>query len=98
MVIEGIPDLSHLPPSSRLQGPEGATLVVDIENRSCQLPAKPIEARHEGFGAKYKSAASGRRGLTAWVEREGVFRLNDAIRLHIPDQPIWAHLDAARRA
>ena len=98
MVIEGIPDLSHLPPSSRLQGPEGATLVVDIENRSCQLPAKPIEARHAGFGAKYKSAASGRRGLTAWVEREGVFRLNDAIRLHIPDQPIWAHLDAARRA
>jgi hypothetical protein len=98
MVIEGIPDLSHLPPSSRLQGPEGATLVVDIENRSCQLPAKPIEARHAGFGARYKSAASGRRGLTAWVEREGVFRLNDAIRLHIPDQPIWAHLDAARRA
>lgn len=98
MVIEGIPDLSHLPPSSRLQGPEGATLVVDIENRSCQLPAKPIEARHAGFGAKYKSAASGRRGLTAWVEREGVFRLNDAIRLHIPDQPIWAHLEAARRA
>ena len=98
MVIEGIPDLSHLPPSSRLQGPEGATLVVDIENRSCQLPAKPIEARHAGFGARYKSAASGRRGLTAWVEREGVFRLNDAIRLHIPDQPIWAHLEAARRA
>ena len=98
MVIEGIPDLSHLPPSSRLQGPEGATLVVDIENRSCQLPAKPIEARHAGFGAKYKSAASGRRGLTAWVEREGAFRLNDAIRLHIPDQPIWAHLEAARRA
>jgi hypothetical protein len=98
MVIEGIPDLSHLPPASRLQVADGATLVVDIENRSCQLPAKPIEARHAGFGAKYKSAAAGRRGLTAWVEREGVFRLGDAIRLHIPDQPIWAHLEAARRA
>jgi hypothetical protein len=98
MVIEGIPDLTHLPPASRLQVADGATLVVDIENRSCQLPAKPIEARHAGFGAKYKSAAAGRRGLTAWVEREGVFRLGDAIRLHIPDQPIWAHLEAARRA
>lgn len=98
MVIEGIPDLTHLPPSSRLQGPDGATLVVDIENRSCQLPAKPIEARHAGFGARYKSAAAGRRGLTAWVEREGQFRLGDAIRLHIPDQPVWAHLEAARRA
>lgn len=98
MVIEGIPDLTHLPPASRLQVADGATLVVDIENRSCQLPAKPIEARHAGFGAKYKSAAAGRRGLTAWVEREGMFRLGDAIRLHIPDQPIWAHLEAARRA
>ena len=98
MVIEGIPDLTHLPPASRLQVADGATLVVDIENRSCQLPAKPIEARHAGFGAKYKSAAAGRRGLTAWVEREGVFRLGDAIRLHIPDQPVWAHLEAARRA
>jgi len=98
MVIDGIPDLTHLPPASRLQVADGATLVVDIENRSCQLPAKPIEARHAGFGAKYKSAAAGRRGLTAWVEREGVFRLGDAIRLHIPDQPIWAHLEAARRA
>lgn len=97
MVIEGIPDLTHLPPSSRLQGEGGAVLVVDMENRSCQLPAKPIEARHAGFGARYKSAASGRRGLTAWVEREGQFRLGEAIRLHIPDQPIWAHLEAARR-
>ena len=33
MVVEGIPDFSHLPPSSRLQGEGGATLVVDLENR-----------------------------------------------------------------
>ena len=97
MVVEGIPDFTRIPPSSRLQGEGGATLVVDIENRSCQLPAKPIEARHPGFGAKFKSAANGRRGITAWVEREGEFRLGETLRLHIPDQPVWAHLDAARR-
>jgi len=98
MVVEGIPDFSHVPPGSRLQAEGGATLVVDIENRPCQLPAKPIETRHPGFGAKFKSAAAGRRGITAWVEREGIFRIGDAIRLHIPDQPVWAHLDEARRA
>lgn len=98
MVVEGIPDFTHVPPGSRLQGEGGATLVVDIENRSCQLPAKPIEARHPGFGAKFKSAAAGRRGITAWVEREGKFVLGEALRLHVPDQPVWAHLDAARRA
>jgi hypothetical protein len=97
MVIEGIPDFTHVPPSSRLQADGGATLVVDMENRSCQLPAKPIEAAHPGFGAKFKSAAHGRRGITAWVECEGVFRLGDAIRLHIPDQPVWAHLDSVVR-
>lgn len=97
MVIEGIPDFSHIPPSSRLQGAGGATVVADMENRPCTLPAKPIEARLPGFGAKFKAAAKGRRGLTAWVEREGVFTVGEEVRLHIPDQPVWAHLDQARR-
>lgn len=95
MVIEGIPDFSHLPPSSRLQGANGATLVVDMNNRPCTLPARPIETRHPGFGKAFKTAAKGRRGITAWVEREGTFTLGEAVRLHIPDQPVWAHLDAA---
>ncbi|MFN4154783.1 MAG: MOSC domain-containing protein [Paracoccaceae bacterium] len=97
MVIEGLPDFTHLPPSSRLQGAGGATLVVDMENRPCVLPGKPIEAAHPGFGAKFKAAAKGRRGVTAWVEREGVFSLGEAVALHIPDQPVWAHLAEARR-
>jgi hypothetical protein len=96
MVIEGIPDFSHLPPSSRLQAASSATLVVDMNNRPCTLPARPIENQHPGFGKRYKTAAKGRRGVTAWVEREGSFSLGEAIRLHIPDQPVWAHLDAAR--
>jgi len=97
MVVEGIPDFSHVPPGSRLQGEGGATLVVDIENRPCTLPARPIEGRHPGFGAKFKAAGQGRRGITAWVEREGVFRLGEALRLHVPDQRVWAHLDEALR-
>ena len=96
MVIEGIPDLSHLPPSSRLQAAGGATLVVDMNNRPCTLPARPIETRHPGFGKLFKRAAEGRRGITAWVEREGSFTLGEDIRLHIPDQRPWAHLSAAR--
>lgn len=98
VVIEGIPDLTHLPPSSRLQAEGGATLVVDMENRPCTIPARSIEARHEGLGAKFKSAAAGRRGVTAWVEAEGVLRLGQSLRLHIPDQRVWHHLDAARRS
>lgn len=97
MVIEGIADFSHIPPGSRLQAASGATLVVDLENRPCTLPAKGIEAAHPGFGAAFKPAAKGRRGVVAWVERAGIFSLGDEIRLHIPDQPVWAHLAEARR-
>ncbi|MES2436024.1 MAG: MOSC domain-containing protein [Pseudomonadota bacterium] len=96
LVIAGIPDFSHLPPSSRLQAEGGATLVVDMENRPCTLPARPIENRHAGYGKAFKPAAQGLRGITAWVEAEGMLRLGDKIRLFIPDQPTWAHLDQAR--
>ncbi len=92
IVIKGLPDVTHLPPSSRLQGPDGVTLVVDMENRPCQLPAKVIDGVHPGFGKAFKSAAKGRRGVTAWVEREGWLALGDDLRLHIPDQPAWRGL------
>ena len=97
MVIASIPDFSHIPPSSRLQAEGGATLVVDMENRPCTLPARPIEGVHPGFGKKFKPAAAGRRGITAWVEAEGMLRVGAKVRLHVPDQPVWAHLDAARQ-
>ena len=60
--------------------------------------AKAIEAAHPGFGAKFKPAANHRRGIVAWVEREGLFRLGDAVRLHIPDQRPWKLLGEALRA
>lgn len=71
LVLKGLPDLSHLPPSSRLQAPSGATLVVDMENRPCLLPARVIDEHLPGAGVRFRPAARGRRGITAWVEREG---------------------------
>jgi MOSC domain-containing protein YiiM len=89
LVLEGIPDLTHLPPSSRLQGPDGVTLVVDMENLPCQEPAVTIDKALPGLGKGFKRAADGKRGVTAWVEREGVLRLGDVVRLHIPAQRAW---------
>ncbi|KQI71161.1 sulfurase [Loktanella sp. 5RATIMAR09] len=90
LVIGGIPDFSHLPPSSRLQFPDGSTIVVDMQNRPCHLPAKVINADHPGAGDKFKTAAKGKRGVTAWVEREGRIHLGDTVTLHVPDQRAWA--------
>lgn len=96
LILEGIPDFTHVPPSSRLQAPSGATLVVDMENRPCVLPAPVIEADAPGAGKLFKPAAKNKRGVTAWVEREGRIAVGDVLTLHIPDQPAWAHLDRAR--
>jgi MOSC domain-containing protein YiiM len=89
LVLEGIPDLTHLPPSSRLQGPDGVTLVVDMENLPCQEPAVTIEKALPGQGKGFKTAARDKRGITAWVEREGTLRLGDVVRLHVPAQRAW---------
>lgn len=89
LVIAGIPDFTHLPPSSRLQFPDGSTIVIDMENRPCHLPAKVINADFPGAGDKFKAAANGKRGVTAWVEREGEIHVGDAVRLHVPDQRPW---------
>ncbi|MFN0114509.1 MAG: MOSC domain-containing protein [Paracoccaceae bacterium] len=94
MLVRGIPDFSHLPPSSRLQAGGGATLVIDMQNRPCMLAGRSVGAHHPGYGPKFKPAAEGRRGVTAWVEREGTVRVGEAVRLHIPDQRVWAPLSA----
>jgi hypothetical protein len=92
LVLEGIPDFSHVPPSSRLQNAAGTTLVIDMQNRPCNLPAPVIDEDAPGHGRAFKPTAKGRRGVTAWVEREGPLKLGDELRLHIPDQRVWLHL------
>ncbi|MCP5075086.1 MAG: MOSC domain-containing protein [Rhodobacteraceae bacterium] len=87
--VRGLPDFSHLPPSSRLQAPGGATLTLDMQNRPCMFPGQVIDKHHPGLGKRFKSAAVGRRGVTAWVEREGVIAVGDQLSLHIPDQRAW---------
>ncbi|MEP5154964.1 MOSC domain-containing protein [Planktotalea sp.] len=92
VVIEGIPDWSHVPPSSRLIGEGGPGLVIDMENRPCHLPAPFIDAENPGLGRGFKAAAKGRRGVTASVEQVGTLKLGMKLRLHIPDQPLWSEL------
>ena len=91
IVIRGIPDFSHLPPSSRLQFGNGTTVTVDMQNRPCHLPVKVIEAHAPGRGKGFKQSGVGLRGITAWVEREGEISMGDTVTLHVPDQRAWKH-------
>ncbi|MGZ9811605.1 MOSC domain-containing protein [Pseudoroseicyclus sp. H15] len=91
IVVSGLPDFTHLPPNSRLQGEEGgATLTVDMENQPCNIVSRTIEDARPGHGKGFKRAATGKRGVTAWVEREGTLQLGEQLRLHVPGQRAWA--------
>ena len=91
LVTAGIPDLSLLPPSTRLQFPSGATLVVDMENAPCRQVADVISRYHPEAGSGFVKSAANKRGVTAWVEREGIVNAGDEIVIWIPPQRIYAH-------
>lgn len=97
LVLEGVPDLTRIPPAARLVFAGGAVLTVDVENAPCRFPAREIEAERPGQGRGYVAAARGRRGLTAWVEREGTLSLDEAVRVHVPPQRPWPPLVAPPR-
>lgn len=91
VLVEGIPDFTLLPPSTRLQFSSGATIVVDMENRPCSQVAEVV-ARHYPKPRKgLVPAAMEKRGVTAWVEREGIVAAGDSITLFLPPQRIYAH-------
>ncbi len=89
LLVSGIPDFSRIPPSTRMIFAGGASLVVDLENSPCKYPGEVIERHHPGFGNLFANAAVGRRGVTAWVEREGQINTGDSIQLYIPPQRIY---------
>jgi MOSC domain len=92
LVTSGIPDLTLLTPSSRLQFPSGATLVVDMENHPCRQVADVILQHHPDVTVGFVRAAWNKRGLTAWVEREGMISIGDAITVWVPQQRIYPHV------
>ena len=89
LLVSGIPDFSRIPPSTRMIFASGASLVVDLENSPCKYPGEIIERHHPGKGELFVKAAYGRRGVTAWVEREGHITTGEAIQVHIPPQHMY---------
>jgi hypothetical protein len=91
IVVKSIPDFTLLPPSTRLQFPSGATVVVDMENYPCSQIAKVVERHHPGTQFAVVKAAMHKRGVTAWVEREGVVATGDAIKIITPPNRLYPH-------
>jgi hypothetical protein len=89
LVTRGIPDLSLLPPATRLMFSSGVTLIVDMENAPCRYVGEVIDKHHPGRGSSFVAAAQHKRGVVAWVEKPGDIAVGDDIVLHVPPQRIY---------
>jgi hypothetical protein len=86
IVTSGIPSLTLIPPSTRLQFSSGATLVVDLENEPCRQVAAVIAKHHPNEASSFVAAARHKRGVAAWVEHGGAVEVGDEIAVWLPPQ------------
>lgn len=91
MVVKGIPDLTTMPPSSRLVIESGASIVNDMENGPCKFVGQEIEREYPGKGLSFPKHAVRKRGICGWVERPGEVSLGMKVRLHVPPKVTWNH-------
>ncbi|MGB0410733.1 MAG: MOSC domain-containing protein [Pikeienuella sp.] len=91
IIIEGIPDFTKIPPSSRLIFESDASVVNDMENGPCKYVGQEIEKHHPGKGLSFPVHAREKRGICGWVERPGKVSVGMSVRLHVPPQRIWSH-------
>ena len=100
LVLDGIPDLSFLPPRTLLFFEGGVTLRVDGYNAPCRLAGGAI-AQHVGvpnpagdwtatdMALAFKGAAHMKRGIVAWVEKEGVITPGEIVTARIWEQWVY---------
>ncbi len=97
LALRGIPDLTMLPPATRIFFPGDAVLVVDAENLPCTGPGKAIQQHYPDIPRLVQSfpkAAIHKRGVVGWVEREGIIAEGDTVWLLLPP-PVTYHYWAA---
>jgi hypothetical protein len=93
VLVEGIPNFTHLPPRTLLFFAGGPTLKVDGDNHPCRKAGKGIAKHFDGrrdIETGFVKAAENRRGLVAWVEKPGKIALGDEFEARIPEQWIYA--------
>jgi MOSC domain-containing protein YiiM len=88
LLISGLSDFTHTPSLSllKINGDQGAVLVVYGENKPCLHPHKLMEERTgKKIETPFTKAAASCRGLVGWVEKAGEARIGDAVELFIPE-------------
>ncbi|BDA85621.1 molybdenum cofactor sulfurase [Aureimonas sp. SA4125] len=92
LLVEGLADLSWLPPRTLLFFKGGVTLKVDGDNLPCRSAGWSI-AQHvvgrDDIELGFVKAARHRRGLVAWVEKPGRIAAGEAFEARLPEQWLY---------
>ncbi len=92
LLIQGIPNLTLLPPNSRFFFAGGTTLAITAENLPCRSAGKAIQesAGVDGIQELFPKAGMHLRGLVAYVEKPGVIQNGEDVRVETPLQVIYS--------
>jgi hypothetical protein len=89
LLLEGIPELTRIPPTTRLFFSQGTVLYISGENNPCVHPGKILQQHfpdHPDLATAFVKAAAHLRGLVAVVEMPGMIARGDSFTLKQPTQ------------
>jgi hypothetical protein len=92
LLLSGVPELSELPPRTLLWFPSGAAVRIDGDNGPCKKSGASIASNIPGrpdLELGFVQAAKQKRGLLGWVEREGLVRTGDMVKIRIWSQTLY---------
>jgi len=92
MLLDGIENLTRLPPRTLLFFEGGVTLKIDGDNNPCRDAGSRIAAQYPGrdeLELQFAKVARGLRGLVAWVEKPGRITVGEHFEARIPQQWIY---------
>ncbi|MEP3049697.1 MAG: molybdenum cofactor sulfurase [Roseibium sp.] len=92
ITLSGIPDLSLLPPRTRLVFDGGLVIRVDGDNAPCRVAGQAIAENNpgrDGLDLLFPKMAKRLRGLVGFVEKPGVVTAGEAVTAHVPEQWVY---------
>jgi hypothetical protein len=95
IVIDGLPQLSMIPPRTRLMFAGGAVIAIEGQNGPCRFSGKSIADNYPGredIERGFVKVAKRLRGLVGWVERPGLIRPGEEVTARVPEH--WTYAPA----
>lgn len=92
LVLEGVDNLTRLPPRTLIFFEGGATIKIDGDNKPCRVSGRSIGSHFESredIELEFSKQAANLRGLVGWVEKPGTIRSGETFEARIPPQWIY---------